>query len=251
MLTTLCFALLFALQGAQAPARYPLQRFEVVRINPEDMSRLPDALRRLFSDPVPDGEPVDSLEAVTKRVGFTPRILKSPAVMQYVVTDPVKTEAKISVADLVTALSAAKVTNIQVPPAWDGVVVNMQQDAGVLADYGDFFIVQAAPLTMTAPGGFPVAQFMEVVLRVMGIDATQASALRQRFTANPMTFFPIAKRYDMDIRQVPIGSSTGLLLQNAEKGGELALMWSTSDRSYFLSGLLTEEQAIADAKSLQ
>jgi hypothetical protein len=46
-------------------------------------------------------------------------------------------------------------------------------------------------------------------------------------------------------------SGTGLLLQNADKGGELAFMWSTGDRSYFLTGLVTEDQAIAIGNSLQ
>jgi hypothetical protein len=55
----------------------------------------------------------------------------------------------------------------------------------------------------------------------------------------------------MDIREVQLTSGPGLLVQNAGKGGELAFMWSTTDRSYFLSGLITEDEAIALANSLQ
>jgi hypothetical protein len=54
----------------------------------------------------------------------------------------------------------------------------------------------------------------------------------------------------MDNRQVEVTGGHGLILQNAEKGGELAFMWSTAERSYFLFGLLTEAQAIADANAL-
>ena len=235
----------------QATTRYPLQRFEVIRTDPEGIRRLPESVRRIFADPVPDGEPVDSLDEAAKRAGFAPRMLKSPTVVQWVVTDPVNEEAKISVAELMSALREAKITNVSVPEAWNNVIVNLQQSAGVLADYGDFLIAQAAPLTMNAPVGFSLPQFLEVLFRVLGLNASDAGALRQKFAANPSAFFPIPTRYDMDIRQVPLASGTGLLLQNADKGGELAFMWSAADRSYFLTGLLTEAQAIATANSLQ
>jgi len=54
----------------------------------------------------------------------------------------------------------------------------------------------------------------------------------------------------MDNRHVTLAAGSGLLLQNAEKGGEIALMWSDGDRSFFLSGLLSEAQAIAAANEL-
>ena len=243
--------ILFILLALQQPKDYPLQRFDVIRVNTDDMSRLPESVRSLFVDPVPDGEAVDNLEEAVKRAGFTPRILKSPAVVQLYVSRPMNEQAMVNVAELTNALRDAKITNVTVPQAWNDVVVNLRQSAGVLTDYGDFFIAQAPPLTLSAAAGFPLDQFMDVLFRIMGLPASDAGALRQKFAANPSQFFPIPKRYAMDIRQVPIGSGTGLLLQNADKGGELALMWSTADRSYFLSGQLTEAQAIAAANSLQ
>jgi hypothetical protein len=77
----------------------------------------------------------------------------------------------------------------------------------------------------------------------MGINAPEARVLRDKFAATPSAFFPIPTRYDMDIRQVPMTSGPGLLLQNAAKGGELAFMWSIADWSYFLTGLITEDQS--------
>ena len=55
----------------------------------------------------------------------------------------------------------------------------------------------------------------------------------------------------MDIRGVKLTSGSGILLQNADKGGELALMWSDADRSYVVTGLMTETQAIALANSVK
>lgn len=89
-----------------------------------------------------------------------------------------------------------------VPQAWDGVVINVRQNSGVLAGYGDFFFAQAEPLTLNAPAGFPLDQFLEVLFRVVGVKAPEARNLRQKFAANPAAFFPIPTRYEMDIREV-------------------------------------------------
>ena len=85
----------------------------------------------------------------------------------------------------------------------------------------------------------------------VGINAAEAGNLRRKFAANPAAYFPIPSRYDMDIREVRLNAGNGLLLQSADKGGELALMWSDADRSYFVTGLMTEAQVIAMANSLQ
>jgi hypothetical protein len=258
MLLLLFIAALAALLPAQQPSgRFPLKMFQVIRVNPEDIERVPPSVRPLFVDPLPDAELVDNLEEATKRTGFTPRlpaasaIPGTPAKTRFGVTDPVHTEAKIGVAELKAALSEAKVTGVAVPPAWEGVSIGLQQASGVLVDYGDFFISQAPLLTLNPPAGFPLDEFVEVLLRVAGMKAVDAGSIRQKFKGNPVAFFPIPPRYDMDIREIKLTAGTGLLLQNADKGGELAFMWSDADRSYVLTGLMTETQAIALANSVK
>jgi hypothetical protein len=246
--TTLVF-LSFSVQQLQQT--FLLKRFEVVRVDAEGMRRLPPSVRSVFTSPVPDGELAKSLEDAVKRAGFMPRLLKSPAVSQYVVIDAINIDIKINVSELTAALRENKVEDISPPQQWNGVVIGLHQDQGILTDYGDFSIAQAPPLTLKTPPGFPLDQFFEILFRIARINATQARTLRQNFAANPAAFFPIAMRYEMDNRQVRLNSGSGLLLQNAEKGGELALMWSDGDRSYFLSGLLSEAQAIATGNALQ
>lgn len=91
-----------ALQSSQ---NFPLKRFEVIRVNPADVERLPASLRAILIDPIADGEPVDSLEKAAKRAGFAPRVPKAmPAMPQFGVTDPIREEATIRVADLTAAL---------------------------------------------------------------------------------------------------------------------------------------------------
>jgi len=239
------------LQAQNRQDSLPLKHFEVIRVNPDDVRRLPPSVREIFSDPVPDGEPVDNLDAAKKKAGFTPTVLPSKPVTQFVFINSTNVEIKINVAELTAALQAANVRDVAVPQAWNGVVINLRQNPGILTDYGDFFIAQAPSQTMNTPAGFPLAQFVEVILRIAGIKDAEARTLRQRFSSSPTSFFPIESRYEMDNRQVPLASGSGLLLQNAEKGGELALMWNSGDRSYFLSGQLSEAQAIAVANGLR
>ena len=250
-------ALAALLPAPQAPGQFPLKKFEVIRVDPQGMERVPASVRPIFVDPLPDAELVDSLEEAAKRTGFTARLPEpsaipgTPAKARYGVTDPVRTEAKVGVAELKAALQDAKVSGVTVPQAWDGIIIGLQQGPGVLVDYGDFFISQAPLLTLNPPAGFPLDEFVEVLLRVAGMKAADAGVIRQKFKGSPVAFFPIPARYDMDIREVKLTAGVGMLLQNADKGGELAFLWSDADRSYVLTGLMTETQAIALANSVK
>ena len=241
-------ALIIALQSPQA---IKLKRFEIVRVDPAGMNRLPPSLRAIFAEPVPDAEPVASLNEAATRAGFTPRLPKSATPLQIGVTDPVHADARIEIAALNQALRDGTVTNVTVPQDWDAVTIAIEQGRGVLADYGDFLIVQAPPLTLNTPSGFPLDQFVEVLFRVVGINGPDARTLREKFAANPAVFFPIPIRYEMDIHEVRLNSGSGLLMQNASKVGDLALVWSTADHIYFLTGGLTEAQVIELANSIQ
>src|SRR5262252_2014384 len=87
----------------QTPPLLELKRFEVIRVNPDDLRRLPGSMGSIFADPVPDGQPVADLEAA-KRVGFTPRLLNGQMPKRLFVTDAVNAEVKIGVQALTQAL---------------------------------------------------------------------------------------------------------------------------------------------------
>ena len=240
--------ILLALQSTQTVA---LKRFEVVRVDRAGIESLPASLRSIFADPSPGAEPVASQDEATSRIGMTPRLPKSTVKPEFGIMDSANGEATINVAELTTALEKSNATDISIPKDWDGVALKIQQAPGILADYGNFLLTQAPPLTMTVPAGFPVDRLMEVILRIMGINAKDASMIREKFKANPAAFFPIGTRFEMDIHDVRLNSGSGVLLQNGDKVGELALAWSTADRSYFITGQLTEAQAVEIANSLQ
>ena len=243
-------SLVAAMQSAQLQT-LSLKRFEVIRIETSGIQRLPDGVRDIFTGPVSGlARPVRNLEEAARQVGFTPRLPASPMPQEVLVMSPVNNQPKIAAADLQNELRRADV-DVPVPQDWDGVTLAIQQGAGLLADYGDYFIAEAPPMTLSAPAGFRMDQFIEVLFRLAGLNSADATKLRQKFMAGPALYFPIAPKYDMDIREVQLTTGTGLLLQNAEKGAELAFMWSTADRSYFLSGFLTEAAAIALANSIK
>lgn len=245
-LCLLCF-----LCSVPSYAQYSLKRFEVIRVDTNDIDRVPSSLRQIFADPVPDAEVVGSLNDATTRVGFTAKLPKSDKTPQFGVISPTSEQLKINVGELRAALNEAKVSGVAVPDAWDGLTMNLQQRAGVFADFGDFFIAQAPARTLSAETGFPVDQFLEVLFRVLGMDMMQAHELGQAFPAAPAGFFPIPRRFEMDIHTVKLRAGSGLLLQNASRQGEIALAWSDSERTYFLSGFLTESQAAGVADSIQ
>jgi hypothetical protein len=245
------FALLSTGAFAQQSASFALKRFEVLRVNSADIERMPVALRGIFADPVPDAELVDNLNEATKRVGFTPHVPKSGKMPRFAVISPIRLALKINVADLTKALHEAKADDVKVPQDWDGVTIDMQQSQGVYMDFGDFFIAESPPVQLSTRAGFQMDQFFEVLLRILGRNASEASALRQKFAASPANYFPIPPRYEMDIHDVKLKSGTGMLFQNASKQGELAFTWSGADHTYFLSGLIKESDAAALADSLQ
>jgi hypothetical protein len=242
--------LLFLALLLQASNPIALKRVEVLRIEPADMDRIPPSLRPIFVDPTPDAEAVGSLEEAAKLAGFQPRLPKSENKPQFGVSDAIRAEATISIAALTDALRNANAADVAVPGNWDNVTIPIHQDRGILVDYGDFILTQAPPLTLNPPAGFPFDQFVEALFRLIGMKAADARSMRQKFSAAPAAFFPIPGRYDMDIHEVRLNSGSGLLLQNGDKVGELALIWSIPDRTYFLTGLLTEAQVIEIANSL-
>ena len=114
-LAATAFHRLAAQDGQQT---FPLKRFEVIRVDVDDIRKLPASVCPIFSDPAPDGELAKSLDEAAKVAGFTPHILKSPAVENEIaVVNPVNAQIKIGLGELSGALKEAKAADVSVPPA--------------------------------------------------------------------------------------------------------------------------------------
>src|SRR5436309_14106097 len=153
LLLVLLLVLLLALQSQQA---IKLKRFEILRVDPAGMNRLPPPVRAFFADPVPDAEHVASLNEAAMRAGFTPRLPKSDTPIQLGVTDPVHTDARIELEALSQALRDGTVTNVTMPQDWQAVTIAIERGHGIPADYGDVPMVQRPPLTLNTPSAFPL-----------------------------------------------------------------------------------------------
>src|SRR5436189_114295 len=164
----LLLVLLLALQSQQA---IKLKRFEILRVDPAGMNRLPPPWRAFFADPVPDAEPVASLNEAAMRAGFTPRLPKSATPIQLGVTDPVHTVARIELEALSQALRDGTVTNVTMPQAWEAVTIAIEGGPGVLAAYGDLVIDQAPHPTLNTPSGPSLHLLVEVQFLLVVMEA--------------------------------------------------------------------------------
>jgi hypothetical protein len=240
--------------------RFSAVRFDVLPVGLDELNNLPSSVRSVLVNPAPAHTPVADLAEAVRQAGFIPRLPQSdglgnslPAPGLSVVAS-IHKESKIRVDELQTALARSGSAEITVPQNWDGAVIEIDESAGIAASYGQIYLAQRLPLKLDAPPGFPVDQSLEVLFRIAGINFADAASLRRKFGANPADFLLVAPRYHLNPHEVQLASGSGLLLEHFRgeqiPGEGLMLIWSTSDRCFFLSGTLTEAQAIAIANSI-
>ena len=110
-------------------------------------------------------------------------------------------------------------------------------------------------------GRVPLDAFIEVLLRINGLSASEARDRRNRFASNPALLMFLPSDFQAEVREFSVASGHGLLVfnrgdQNQRCGfcpgpGETLLVWSSPGRMYNLKGPLTPEQAIAFASSVK
>ena len=234
-------------------------RFDLLPVGREELGALPASVRGvlLYSNP-PEISVSDFAEAA-RRAEFEPRLplsnglghtLPSPKLS---VVAPIRTKATIRVRELQAALTRIQGTDLLVPHTWDGVIVEVNMSAGIVADYGRIRLGQRLPLEFRAPDDFPVDRFLEVLFRIGGMNAAEATALRKRYHERPADFLLAAPRFRIVPREVQVASGTAVLLRYLSDDAveRLTLVWTARDRAYFLSGApLTEVEAVAIANSL-
>ena len=144
-------------------------------------------------------------------------------------------------------------TDLRVPPAWDGTSLEVNISAGIVADYDRMRLGQRLPLEFRAPLEFPVDRFLEVLFRIGGLSAADATALSKRFQGRPTEFVFVGPRYPVEPREVQLATGPAVRLRFLSDDGieRLTLAWNARDRVYFLSGQLTEVEAIAIANSVR
>lgn len=106
---------------------------------------------------------------------------------------------------------------------------------------------------LVAPPDFDAAHLVEVTFRIFGVNRQDARLLSERFAANPAWFLGIPQDDEVTIQEVSLRSGRGMYIEDFNEQGRserAALVWSTSDRVYVLSGNMSRQRAILVADSI-
>ncbi|MPY91014.1 MAG: hypothetical protein GEU99_24265 [Luteitalea sp.] len=233
-----------------------LGRVDIVQID-VDLDKLPDSLiAQAFQKP----DRIDAVGSVAQaadRARFMPR-LPSPAVLpdapSLSVLGPMSFGVTIDTTDLRTALDAAGATDQHVPPEWHATPIGLRTSAIVFADYPNLQLIQSLPWTIATPTGFDFGAFSEVVLRIVGLNATEARAFAVQLAITPAMLLAVSTTDAVSMRQVDLRTGTGTLLQDlSEDGhdGRVTLVWSRPNRLYMISASASVDEVIAVANSIE
>jgi hypothetical protein len=157
----------------------------------------------------------------------------------------------VNVDELRMALQREGIGGVLIPQSWDGAQIDVDESAGIAAEYDHIYLAQRLPLKLEAPQDFPVDQFLEVLFRIAGLNSAEAADLRRKFATRPADFIHALPLNNLHEVQLPSGPGLVLEKFHGEYAEGMMLIWSTPDRVFFLSGKMTEAQAIAIAESLQ
>lgn len=248
-----CLAVL-ALPATRALAqqlwyRFILNRVEVVRL---DLSKLP-----LQMHVTTNGleQRVQDMEEAERKAGFRP-YLPSPGVLHanpgITITGPISVEQTIHVRDIESALAKVGATDVQVPAAWEGAQLRTQIGPMVELNYPDrVHILQARPIALSAPSGFPLEHFAQVAFRSIGVSSWEARTMAQRFAADPAWLLDVPPDAIVNIQEVSLQAGPAMLIEEVNDRGavkQVTLVRSTRERMYSVSSGNRElTMKIADA----
>ena len=249
------------LRTSDAPASVSLwaTRFDLVRLEREELEALPASVRGILLHSDPPEIPVSSIAEAARRAEFEPRLPQSDGAGQALpspklsIVSPIRTNRTIRARELRAALEKIQETDLRVPPAWDGTSLEVNISAGIVADYDRMRLGQRLPLEFRVPIEFPVDRFLEVLFRIGGLSAADTTALSKRFDGRPTEFLFTGPRFPIEPREVQLASGPAVRVRFLSDDGieRLTLAWNARDRVYFLSGQLTEVEAIAIANSVR
>jgi hypothetical protein len=214
--------------------RYVLNRVDVVTV---DFADLP-----LHAQVTPGGPPqvAMDLDDVERKAGFRPA-LPAPGVLPanpaVTVISAMTVEETIHVAALQAALNKAGANDARVPALWEGVQLHATVGPIVNLNYpNEVGILEAKPVELSIPTGFPLESFAEIAFRGIGRSALEARSLAQRFIANPAWMLGIPSDEVANIEQVSLPNGPAMLVEetNNDDGspGRVTVLRSANDRIY-------------------
>jgi len=212
---------------------YVLHRVDVVRV---DLSDLPLRANVTSSGPP---QAATSLDDAERKAGFRPYLPEPgvlPANPSMTVIGAINAEQTIHVAEIQAALNKVGASDLQVPAAWEGVQLRAVIGPMVNLGYpGEVGILQAKPIEMSVPVGFPLQFFAEAAFRSIGRPVAEARALAQRFVNNPAWMLGIPEDEVANIEEVPLRKGKAMLIEDTNDDGSpgrVTVFRTTNDRIY-------------------
>jgi hypothetical protein len=228
-----------------------VRRVAFVRVNPWPRGvAAPEA--KLIGTVVPP-IPANDVEQARGRVHYDPRLPHAGVLSgnpKLSTTFGLSGGTVVKTAVLQNALRAVGITDVVVPPQWEDAQLTLHTSAVVIAEWPDIIFAQSLPLTLSAPPGFDFPSFSAMMLRVMGVEPSDAQRLAVQMGTTPAWIAPIDSSFDKfaNIEEIQLASGPATLVQESDR---LSLVWSVPDRVYLISGKLSRELAIAMANAVQ
>jgi hypothetical protein len=224
-----------------------VRSFDVVRV---DLSRLP-----LSTSITTNGlrQAAGGLEEAARLAGYRP-VLRAEDPAELAVLGPIQIRQVVRVQEVNAALIRAGVHDVTAAAEWEGVTISTEISPMVIAEYRDGVqIIQALPMALQFPAGFPLARFAEVAFRCTGIPFWQARTLAEKFAKNPSWLLDIPEDEVVNLEEVVLWADTnGLLIEDPKESGSsrVTILFGTPERIFAVSGN-SRDQAMQVARSLQ
>jgi len=223
-----------------------------------DVDKLPGSLTESKIRIVGPNTQVATPVEAAQHAGFAPRLPSASVVsgdLSLHVLGAWSLEFTVKADDLQTALWDAGLSDLHIPPAWDGARISLHTSQLVAADYLDVQLLQCLPPALTTPPGFEFGAFTETLLRIVGLSPAQARAFGTQMAAAPGLFVLFSPEDHVSMRHVRLRTGQGTLLHEpSEDGGfgRTTLVWNVPDRLYMLSasGRFSDDHVMAVANSI-
>lgn len=272
--------LVFTFPPAQALAQdflglFRVQKFATVTFDSARMDQLQARetdFEHLLADNVQvitdPGDPVTvkSLEQASKRAGFNvavPSAAPDNAKLEIQVQGEGEVKLTGDTAKLQSILDALGITDVQIPAALNGAVVNVRKPAAVMLTYttprGEVSLMQSPSPEVNLPPGVNLAQLGEIGLRVLGLNASQAHEFAQKVDWNSTFLIPIPANA-AEVRQVNVNGADGLMISGTASTpnrrrsfarGDNLILWAKDGMVYALHGDDSELDLLTIANSVQ
>lgn len=230
-----------------------VQQIGIVRLDLHDIPKGSSLEAKMLLSPGHSVKVRDAAEAQA-RAGFEPR-LPQPGILagtpHLSVLAPMAFGTVLKLADLQALLDREHIADQPLPSTWDGARIVLDIHPLVTAEWNDISLMQSTRPNIAVPNGFDFAQFLTAVMRGLGVPKEQAAHIA---SMGPMVLFPIQLDESVSIKEVQLkhGPATMVYdLDDSNKIERLTLSWSTKDRVYILSGVLSDSVAIAAANSIE